>query len=168
MSRSHAHHDRPSSPLSLATIALLADPKAVSLFEAAWQRLQDRHGRDRLVFPREVVWLNGAPGAGKGTHTSYVLQIRGLSRAVVMSDLLDGSDQLKAIKDSGGLVRGGDDGGTEEGWRVEGGDERKGGSGGGGDVWWWFRVACAEGGCPGVRVRTGVCCTSKHDDLEHR
>jgi len=79
--------------------------RAVRTFESAWNRLVERHGgMDNLTFPREVVWLNGAPGAGKGTQTPYILQIRGLSRAIVMSDLLDDSEELRAIKNRGELI----------------------------------------------------------------
>ena len=38
----------------------------------------------RLQSPAEIVWLNGAPGSGKGTNTPFILESRGLSRAVTM------------------------------------------------------------------------------------
>lgn len=34
--------------------------------------------------PAEIVWLNGAPGSGKGANTPYILESRGLSRSVTM------------------------------------------------------------------------------------
>ena len=49
----------------------------------------------RLVCPREVVWLNGAPGSGKGTNMPFIVKSRGLSRAVGMSQLLDTSPEIK-------------------------------------------------------------------------
>ena len=41
-------------------------------------------GTQRLQSPAEIVWLNGAPGSGKGTNTPFILESRGLSRAVTM------------------------------------------------------------------------------------
>ena len=38
----------------------------------------------RVQSPAEIVWLNGAPGSGKGTNTPFILESRGLSRAVTM------------------------------------------------------------------------------------
>ena len=49
----------------------------------------------RLVCPREVVWLNGAPGSGKGSNLQFIMKSRGLSRAVGMSQLLDTSPDIK-------------------------------------------------------------------------
>lgn len=57
-----------------------------------------------LQFPREILYLGGAPGAGKGTVTEHILKIREISAPpIVMSSLLD-SPQAKKIKDAGGLV----------------------------------------------------------------
>jgi adenylate kinase family enzyme len=55
-------------------------------------------------FPREITWLAGAPGAGKGTNSSYVASARGYDApTIVMSSLLD-SPECKRIKDAGGMV----------------------------------------------------------------
>jgi len=37
-----------------------------------------------LQAPDEVVWLNGAPGAGKGANTPFIMESRGISRAITM------------------------------------------------------------------------------------
>jgi hypothetical protein len=34
--------------------------------------------------PDEVVWLNGAPGSGKGANTPFICESRGISRAITM------------------------------------------------------------------------------------
>ena len=72
-------------------------------------------------FPHEIIWLGGAPGAGKGvcfcarrsfcidttcvplgTNTPFIIETRGLSSTpIIMSDLLD---QFPEIKNSGKLV----------------------------------------------------------------
>ncbi len=50
------------------------------------------------------MWLGGAPGAGKGTNTPFIMRERGMTAApVVMSDLLD-TPEMQALKDQGRLV----------------------------------------------------------------
>src|SRR5688572_25031085 len=39
------------------------------IFTAAWEGLEEEVGREHLRFPKEIILLGGAPGAGKGTHT---------------------------------------------------------------------------------------------------
>ncbi len=36
------------------------------------------------------MWLNGAPGSGKGANQNHILQTRGLEDCICMSDLLVG------------------------------------------------------------------------------
>lgn len=80
------------------------NPEAIALFEAIWNGLEKDLGADALTFPQEIFWLNGAPGAGKGTQTDAILGALGYSAApVVMSDLLQ-TPEMQAIKASGGLV----------------------------------------------------------------
>jgi adenylate kinase len=74
------------------------------IFSAIWDDLQERHGRDNLRFPREFIWLGGAPGAGKGTNTSFIAQTRDITAPpVVISSLLT-SPQAVAIKNAGKMV----------------------------------------------------------------
>ena len=56
-----------------------------------------------LAFPRELIWLTGAPGAGKGTHIATILKERDLVHTVEVSSLLTGPT-FEAIKASGRLV----------------------------------------------------------------
>ena len=80
------------------------NPQAIALFEAIWSGLEKDLGTDALTFPQEIFWLNGAPGAGKGTQTDAILGALGYSAApIVMSDLLQ-TPEMQAIKASGGLV----------------------------------------------------------------
>ncbi|NRA40265.1 MAG: nucleoside monophosphate kinase, partial [Planctomycetes bacterium] len=59
---------------------------------------------EKLVFPKEIMWLGGAPGAGKGTNTPFINRERGLSATpIVMSDLLD-SQEMRDIKNAGHLI----------------------------------------------------------------
>ncbi|MDR2862411.1 MAG: nucleoside monophosphate kinase [Puniceicoccales bacterium] len=77
---------------------------ARNIFNAVWQALETEPGRGKLIFPKEIFWLNGAPGAGKGTHTAFILKQRGYtSQPVVVSDLLQTPEARKRI-DAGLLV----------------------------------------------------------------
>lgn len=40
--------------------------------------------RQPMQAPDEVVWLNGAPGSGKGANTPFICESRGISRAITM------------------------------------------------------------------------------------
>ena len=54
----------------------------------------------KLQSPAEIVWLNGAPGSGKGTNTPYILESRGLARAVTMCAHASGASQHTLTNDS--------------------------------------------------------------------
>src|SRR5205807_7152952 len=74
------------------------------IFSAVWDDLQERHGRDHLRFPREFIWLGGAPGAGKGTNSPFIAEARGITAPpIVVSSLLT-SPQAVAIKNAGKMV----------------------------------------------------------------
>lgn len=74
------------------------------IFEQVWNRLVQERGIEEMVFPKEIMWLGGAPGSGKGTNTPFILRERGLTAApIVVSDLLNGPE-VRAIKAHGGLV----------------------------------------------------------------
>jgi len=74
------------------------------IFDAVWRELEADYGRDYLRFPKEIILLGGAPGAGKGTNTAYILKARGLTcEPIVVSALLD-SPEARRIKDAGHMV----------------------------------------------------------------
>lgn len=74
------------------------------IFSAIWTELEAEPGREHLRFPKEIILLGGAPGAGKGTNTAFIAKVRGLTcRPIVMSALLD-SPEAKALKDAGNMV----------------------------------------------------------------
>ena len=77
---------------------------AALIFEQVWRRLEQDFGRPNLRFPKEIMWLGGAPGSGKGTNTPFIMRERGLTAApVVMSELLN-TPEMQALKDQGLLV----------------------------------------------------------------
>src|SRR5688500_2476090 len=74
------------------------------IFSAVWADLLEKHGRDNLRFPREFIWLGGAPGGGKGTNTPFIADTRGITAPpIVVSSLLT-SPQAVAIKNVGKMV----------------------------------------------------------------
>lgn len=82
----------------------LATEQAQNLFREIWQSLERDVGADNLRFPKEIIWLNGAPGSGKGTNTPFILRERQITAGpIVVADLLNSPD-FKAIKDRGNLV----------------------------------------------------------------
>jgi len=78
--------------------------QASTIFRIAWSAIHDRVERGEARLPREIIWLGGAPGAGKGTNTPFILRERGISvPPIVTSDLLT-SPEMKRLKDAGNLV----------------------------------------------------------------
>ncbi len=74
------------------------------IFGQVWNRLVQERGQENMVFPKEIMWLGGAPGSGKGTNTPFILRERGFTAApIVISDLLD-SPEMRALKDRGQFV----------------------------------------------------------------
>ncbi len=74
------------------------------IFSSVWQKLESEIGLEQLRFPKEVIWLNGAPGAGKGTQTRFIQRFRHLSAApIVVSSLLQ-SPEARQLIDSGMMV----------------------------------------------------------------
>ncbi|KAG0348214.1 hypothetical protein BG004_005691 [Podila humilis] len=68
-------------------ISEIKDAKLI--FNQAFKNVQDIHGRDNMRFPKEIIWLMGAPGSGKGTHTPAILRARGITNPPIsMSSLL--------------------------------------------------------------------------------
>ena len=74
------------------------------IFESIWRELETEFGHEHMRFPKEIILLGGAPGAGKGTNTAFIAQVRGLTcQPVVMSSLLK-SPEARALKDAGNMV----------------------------------------------------------------
>ncbi len=74
------------------------------IFNSVWEELEDDFGKLQLRFPKELILLGGAPGAGKGTNTDYIRKVRDITeQPIVVSELLD-SPESRAIKAQGGMV----------------------------------------------------------------
>jgi len=93
-----------SPPKKAIPSAELEIKDAQLIFNRVWKGLEEEFGRDKLHFPKELILLGGAPGAGKGTNTDFIRQVRGITaEPVVISSLLD-SPEAQKIKASGGMV----------------------------------------------------------------
>lgn len=93
-----------ATPAAATRITDLEIKDAQIIFGAVWQDLEADFGRENLRFPKEIILLGGAPGAGKGTNTGFIGQVRGLTcEPIVISALLD-SPEAKRMKDAGGMV----------------------------------------------------------------
>src|SRR6185295_19080677 len=78
--------------------------QATTIFRDAWPRIAARIESGEARLPKEIIWLGGAPGAGKGTNTPFILRERGISAApIVTSDLLN-TPEMQRLKDAGNLV----------------------------------------------------------------
>ncbi|MEM9160875.1 MAG: nucleoside monophosphate kinase [Verrucomicrobiota bacterium] len=74
------------------------------IFNRVWNGLEEKHPKERLHFPKELILLGGAPGAGKGTNTPFIMEVRGLTcEPIVVSSLLD-TPEMKRIKDAGEMI----------------------------------------------------------------
>ncbi len=74
------------------------------IFNGVWKELEQDYGRENLRFPKELILLGGAPGAGKGTNTDFIRELRDISAPpIVVSSLLDSTD-ARDIKSRGGMV----------------------------------------------------------------
>ena len=96
-----------TSPLPAANPPRLTDLEikdAQVIFESVWQEMETEFSRENLRFPKELLLLGGAPGAGKGTNTTFIAKTRGLTcQPIVISSLLD-SPEARRIKNAGGMV----------------------------------------------------------------
>ena len=74
------------------------------IFKTVMESLIEEVGNEGLRFPKELILLGGAPGAGKGTQTRFIMKARGLTcPPIIVSDLLT-TPEAQKIMDSGQLV----------------------------------------------------------------
>ena len=74
------------------------------IFAPIWDALAEEVGLENLRFPKEMILLGGAPGAGKGTQTQFISDARGLTcPPIVMSELLT-TPEMEKLKAQGVMV----------------------------------------------------------------
>lgn len=98
-------HEPPQpSSATVRPVENLEVKDAQVIFTNVWNDLEADFGHENLRFPREMILLGGAPGAGKGTQTRFIMKARGLTCApIVVSSLLT-TPQAVRIKEAGGMV----------------------------------------------------------------
>jgi adenylate kinase len=74
------------------------------IFKNVWETLEEDIGHENLRFPKELILLGGAPGAGKGTHTRFIMDARGLTCPTIVVSKLLTTPEAERIKDRGGMV----------------------------------------------------------------
>jgi len=75
----------------------------MQLFSRCWNKLEKKYG-PRLVMPREVVWLMGAPGSGKSYNSPFIMEALGFENEPLTTSSLLTSKEAEEIKKGGGLV----------------------------------------------------------------
>ena len=100
----------PIAPATTATTAVaskrsdLEIKDAQIIFGSIWRELEAEFGHEHMRFPKEIILLGGAPGAGKGTNTAFIAKVRGLTcQPIVISSLLN-SPEARKLKDAGSMV----------------------------------------------------------------
>ena len=94
----------PPIPDEQAATADLEVKDALLIFNRVWRQLEEEYGREKLRFPKELILLGGAPGAGKGTNTAFIRKVRDIcAEPIVVSGLLN-TPEAQAIKARGGMV----------------------------------------------------------------
>jgi len=100
----------PIDPATTATTAVaskrsdLEIKDAQIIFGSIWRELEAEFGHEHMRFPKEIILLGGAPGAGKGTNTAFIAKVRGLTcQPIVISSLLN-SPEARKLKDAGSMV----------------------------------------------------------------
>ena len=74
------------------------------IYENTISKIRSEFGVQDIVFPKVVVFLNGAPGAGKGTNTLTVMQILGISNKPVEVSSLLTTPECEMLKSDGKLI----------------------------------------------------------------
>src|SRR6187455_2502013 len=94
----------PPAERSATKVVDLEIKDARVIFTPVWESLEEEVGRVDLRFPKEIILLGGAPGAGKGTQTAFISAARGLTcPPVVISDLLT-TPEMEKLKTQGVMV----------------------------------------------------------------
>jgi len=94
----------PATPAKQSAPVDLEIKDAQIIFNRVWKQLEADYGRKNLRFPKELILLGGAPGAGKGTNTDFIRELRDITAPpIVVSQLLN-SPEAQKIKSQGGMV----------------------------------------------------------------
>ncbi|KAF5837183.1 hypothetical protein DUNSADRAFT_4743 [Dunaliella salina] len=96
--------DKKKASSSKASDATDIRMESQCIFDACWRRFEDKYKLKNVRVPREVVFLNGAPGSGKGANTVHILKTRGLETSISLSSLLISHPEARAIIEKGEMI----------------------------------------------------------------
>ena len=92
------------APVAAKPVENLEVKDAQVIFTNVWNTLEEEFGHENLRFSKELILLGGAPGAGKGTNTEFIMKARDLTcEPIIVSSLLT-TPQAERIKQAGGMV----------------------------------------------------------------
>lgn len=92
------------APVAAKPVGNLEVKDAQVIFTNVWNTLEEEFGHENLRFSKELILLGGAPGAGKGTNTEFIMKARDLTcEPIIVSSLLT-TPQAERIKQAGGMV----------------------------------------------------------------
>ncbi|KAI8063239.1 hypothetical protein BC940DRAFT_113628 [Gongronella butleri] len=74
------------------------------IFNQAWKNIEEHYGRENIRLPREFIFLMGAPGSGKGTHTPSILRARGITNPPISVSQLLQTPECKELINNGSLI----------------------------------------------------------------
>ncbi|KAL0087810.1 hypothetical protein J3Q64DRAFT_1676449 [Phycomyces blakesleeanus] len=74
------------------------------IFNQAWKHIEDHYGRENIHLPREFIFLMGAPGSGKGTHTPSLLRARGITNSPISISQLLQTPECKELINQGQMI----------------------------------------------------------------
>ena len=75
------------------------------IFELIFEEIKQKMGGDfNMVFPKDIMWLCGAPGSGKGEMSQWIMYQRGYhAEPIRISQILTGNE-VEQLKNDGKLV----------------------------------------------------------------
>ncbi|KAI8074527.1 hypothetical protein BC940DRAFT_315137 [Gongronella butleri] len=77
---------------------------ARDIFQQAWNNVERHYGLENMRFPKELLFLMGAPGAGKGTLTPSIMQMRQIKNPPIGVSSLLTSPECQRLKNQGLLI----------------------------------------------------------------
>lgn len=97
-----SQQDKPPTTSESGEVLEVKDAQLI--FTNVWNELEAEFEHENLRFSKELILLGGAPGAGKGTNTQFILKARDLTcEPIVVSSLLN-TPEARRIKETGGMV----------------------------------------------------------------